>query len=348
MTIVTVLRGAILAFAVAACASPPSRTPTVLLVPGKSIEVVGLQRWTIAMMQDSLAKYAPGTTLDSHACAAALRYQLGFADAAATSYELPGDSLERVVVIVVEPQDSARVRHRVAPLDTLAPRHEWAPVIRVLSEQPGPFQMSLWRYRAWRGGDSTALRGLSGADSIAVLGVWRFLAARESRADKGPLWVPCTRIRTFAIEWLRWHCCRTSRTTIACRTLSCARSWRRMVPSAQWRVSSCPRSRRRHHARWTGVPSLLNYTRCSEAPHCSTSPARCACWLPRGSTRALLCPCCGMEVRCFSRSRQQSTPISGIRRTGSWSLFGERISVTMPRCGRAGCVGSRRSRPRST
>jgi hypothetical protein len=184
MTIVTVLRGAILAFAVAACASPPSRTPTVLLVPGKSIEVVGLQRWTIAMMQDSLAKYAPGTTLDSHACAAALRYQLGFADAAATSYELPGDSLERVVVIVVEPQDSARVRHRVAPMDTLAPRHEWAPVIRVLSEHPGPFQMSLWRYRAWRGGDSTALRGLSGADSIAVLGVWRFLAARESRADK--------------------------------------------------------------------------------------------------------------------------------------------------------------------
>lgn len=95
-----------------------------------------------------------------------------------------GDSLERVVVIVVEPQDSARVRHRVAPMDTLAPRHEWAPVIRVLSEHPGPFQMSLWRYRAWRGGDSTALRGLSGADSIAVLGVWRFLAARESRADK--------------------------------------------------------------------------------------------------------------------------------------------------------------------
>ncbi|MBK7904942.1 MAG: hypothetical protein IPJ78_00095 [Gemmatimonadetes bacterium] len=184
MTTVTVLRGAILAFAVAACASPPSRTPTVLLVPGKSIEVVGLQRWTIAMMQDSLAKYAPGTTLDSHACAAALRYQLGFADAAATSYELPGDSLERVVVIVVEPQDSARVRHRIAPMDTLAPRHEWAPVILVLSEHPGPFQMSLWRYRAWRGGDSTALRGLSGADSIAVLGVWRFLAAHASLSDR--------------------------------------------------------------------------------------------------------------------------------------------------------------------
>lgn len=184
MTRVSVLRGSLLAFAVAACASPPARTPTVLVVPGKSIEVVGLRRWTITMIQDSLAKYAPGTTLDSHACAAALRYQLGFADAAATVYSLPGDTVERIVVVVVEPQDSARVRHRIAPMDTIAPRAGWAPLLRVISESPGPFQSSLWRYRAWRGGDSTTLRNLPGADARAVLSVWRFLAAHQSRADK--------------------------------------------------------------------------------------------------------------------------------------------------------------------
>jgi hypothetical protein len=185
MTIVTVLRGAILAFAVAACASPPSRTPTVLLVPGKSIEVVGLP----AVDNRDDAGFAREVRARDYARFACLRSCIeiparlrGTPLQPHMSYR--GDSLERVVVIVVEPQDSARVRHRVAPMDTLAPRHEWAPVIRVLSEHPGPFQMSLWRYRAWRGGDSTALRGLSGADSIAVLGVWRFLAARESRADK--------------------------------------------------------------------------------------------------------------------------------------------------------------------
>lgn len=184
MTIVTSLRGSVLAFAVAACASPPAGTPTVLLVPGKSIEVVGLRRWSIAMIQDSLTKYAPGITLDSHACAAALRYQLGFADAAVTAYELPGDTVERIVVVVVEPQDSARVRHRIAPMDTVAPRAEWAPLLRVISESPGPFQVSLWQYRAWRGGDLTKLRSLPGTDSSAVLSVWRFLAAHQSRADK--------------------------------------------------------------------------------------------------------------------------------------------------------------------
>jgi len=94
------------------------------------------------------------------------------------------DTLDRIVVVVVEPQDSARVRHRIAPMDTVAPRAEWAPLIRVVSESPGPFQISLWQYRAWRGGDSTTLRSLPGTDSSAVLSVWRFLAAHQSRADK--------------------------------------------------------------------------------------------------------------------------------------------------------------------
>lgn len=184
MTRVTALHGSVLAFALAACAPPPSGSPTVLQVPGKSIEVVGLRRWSIAMLQDSLRKYAPGTTLDSDACAAALRYQLGFADAAATVYTLPGDSVERIVVVVVEPQDSARVRHRIAPMDTVAPRAEWAPLLRVISERPGQFQVSLWHYRAWQSGDSTTLRSLPESDSSTVRSVWRFLAGHQSSADK--------------------------------------------------------------------------------------------------------------------------------------------------------------------
>lgn len=136
------------------------------------------------MLQDSLGKYAPGTTLDSDACAAALRYQLGFADAAATVYTLPGDSVERIVVVVVEPQDSARVRHRIAPMDTVAPRDEWAPLLRVIAERPGLFQVSLWQYRAWQRGDSTELRRLPDSDSGAVRSVWRFLAGHQTSADK--------------------------------------------------------------------------------------------------------------------------------------------------------------------
>jgi hypothetical protein len=52
----------------------------------KTIEVVGLEHWTVKMIQDSLDKYSPGDSLQSHACAAILRYKLHFADAAVTVF----------------------------------------------------------------------------------------------------------------------------------------------------------------------------------------------------------------------------------------------------------------------
>src|SRR5687768_11083939 len=105
-----------------------ARAQNVITLPGKTVEVLGLKRWTIAMIQDSMAKYAPGESLTSHACAAVLRYKLGFADAAATTYVgwPRGDTIQRIVVSVVEPQDSSRVRHRVMPMDTINPYRPWA------------------------------------------------------------------------------------------------------------------------------------------------------------------------------------------------------------------------------
>src|SRR4051812_34702076 len=50
----------------------------------KRLEILGLKRWTLAMIQDSLARYAPHDSLLSHACAAILRGKLHFADAAVT------------------------------------------------------------------------------------------------------------------------------------------------------------------------------------------------------------------------------------------------------------------------
>lgn len=54
---------------------------SVLHVQGKTVEVVGLNRWTPAMIQDSMSLYAPGQSLLSHGCAAVLRYKLHFAQA---------------------------------------------------------------------------------------------------------------------------------------------------------------------------------------------------------------------------------------------------------------------------
>ena len=46
------------------------QTPAVIHLPHKTIEVVGLERWTVQMIQDSMDRYSPGDSLQSHACAA--------------------------------------------------------------------------------------------------------------------------------------------------------------------------------------------------------------------------------------------------------------------------------------
>src|SRR3954471_24095654 len=55
---------------------------TVLEKAQMRLELIGLKRWTIPMIQDSLHRYAPNDSLLSHACAAVLREKLKFADAA--------------------------------------------------------------------------------------------------------------------------------------------------------------------------------------------------------------------------------------------------------------------------
>ncbi len=116
------------------------QTPSVLRLPdGGTVEVLGLRRWTIGMLQDSLARYAPGDSLQSHACAATLRYKLHFADAASTTFSFGDGTPDAVVVSVREPQDSARVHYRDLPLDTLSPRKAWAPITAVFRRHPNVF-----------------------------------------------------------------------------------------------------------------------------------------------------------------------------------------------------------------
>jgi hypothetical protein len=120
--------------------SSAQQTSSVLTLPdGRVIEVLGLRRWTIGMLQDSLAKYAPADSLQSHACAVTLRYKLHFADAASTSFDFGPGTPERVVVAVREPQDSARVHYRLMPLDTLSARIQWPAITTVYSRHPNVF-----------------------------------------------------------------------------------------------------------------------------------------------------------------------------------------------------------------
>jgi xanthine/CO dehydrogenase XdhC/CoxF family maturation factor len=164
-----------------AFASPRAASQQVLALPDRTVEFIGLRSWTMAMVQDSLAVYAPGDSIHTHTCAAALRYRLGFAEAASVVYLDGGRPY--VLVSVVEPQDSARVRHRDLPRDTTSFREPWSEAVAVIRMRPDLFQIAVDGYAP-----DFAVRGLQppphlGQDSAQVLRVWGFLATRRSQAD---------------------------------------------------------------------------------------------------------------------------------------------------------------------
>jgi hypothetical protein len=149
--------------------------PTILHLPGKTVEVIGLEDWTVPMLQDSLRRYAEGITLDSHACAAVLRQRLGFADAAVVSFATTGDTTVYVAVSVVEPADSARVRRRTVGRDTLGFPPGWEAAGALLRRDSG----ARWAL-------SNGVRELPTTiprDSAALVQLWAFVDRVRDSAE---------------------------------------------------------------------------------------------------------------------------------------------------------------------
>ncbi|HEY9225182.1 MAG TPA: hypothetical protein VIP11_00960, partial [Gemmatimonadaceae bacterium] len=129
----------------AACLVAPLHAQTVLRTPTATIELIGLRRWTVAMIEDSLEKYSPADKLTAHACAAILRDKLHFADAAVNTYTgFPEYGFkEYVAITIVEPQDSARIRYKPAFRDSVPVRAEWAEAVEVFKKENGLAQQAL-------------------------------------------------------------------------------------------------------------------------------------------------------------------------------------------------------------
>jgi hypothetical protein len=112
------------------------------------LELIGLKRWTVPMIEDSLRRYAPRDALLSHACAAVLREKLKFADASAMYYTSTIDGKQEktyVAVTIVEPQDSGLIRYRGPFQDSLPARRAWAPIRAVFEKHNIAFQTALQR-----------------------------------------------------------------------------------------------------------------------------------------------------------------------------------------------------------
>ncbi|MFN2564179.1 MAG: hypothetical protein ABR499_04120 [Gemmatimonadaceae bacterium] len=148
------------------------------------LELIGLKRWTLPMIQDSLRRYAPKDSLLSHACAAILREKLKFADASVVYYEttISGEQMKPyMAVTVVEPQDSGLVRYRRPFRNSLPARRAWEPVGAVFENHNAAFQRALQR-PDFLLGDAPLLE----VDSAIrpALPLRRFLRAHRARKDR--------------------------------------------------------------------------------------------------------------------------------------------------------------------
>lgn len=174
--------------AVVASVSPDTEAQNRLVTKradGATIEVYGLRRWTLPMLADSLAKRGVTGGLGDAACAAVLRYQLGFPDAAVTEYHR-ADGPPFVVVALVEPADSVRVRYRSMPLDSVRPREEWAEAVAIARRAPWVFEGMLrseLRMRRIAAGMRDGTPGGAAPDTSAAARLARFLRARTSPGD---------------------------------------------------------------------------------------------------------------------------------------------------------------------
>jgi len=161
--------------------------------PAGTVEVLGLRRWTLAMLRDSIRRYAPGQDLHDAACMVTLRDSLHFAEASVNHWSgfYPGAPERSFLAIkVVEPKDKARVKWDTRQRDEfsgLLP--DYAGVILPITDTTG----AVWRNRFARWFqyytfDSVAqTRALSGAPEAAgadARRLWTFLDQHQSDADR--------------------------------------------------------------------------------------------------------------------------------------------------------------------
>ncbi|MBB4638842.1 hypothetical protein [Longimicrobium terrae] len=170
------IAASLLAGAVLAGAAPANAQPNVVRVPGKVVEVLGLEDWTVPMLEEALRRKGE-VSLASHACAVALQ-QIGFPAATSSTTMTMGDTVEYVTLTLVEPADSVRVRRLYLPDDTTSVRQEWSGLPARLRTQPGRYKDAL-EMMAWEG----HLPDMSRRDSLEIQRVWDFWKSHGTPAD---------------------------------------------------------------------------------------------------------------------------------------------------------------------
>lgn len=159
--------------------------------PKGHVEVLGLRRWTLSMLRDSVRRYVPGQELHDAACMVTLRDSLHFADASVTWFILtpPGSKTRSVLSIkVIEPDQAWRVQWNPRPGDdftSLIP--DYAPVVLPITDSGGavwPGRFQFWLQFPDSGARQAALTRAPATDRLDGERLFAFLAARQGTEDR--------------------------------------------------------------------------------------------------------------------------------------------------------------------
>ncbi|MHB1265944.1 MAG: hypothetical protein ACYC1S_16275 [Gemmatimonadaceae bacterium] len=163
-------------------------------VKGGDVVVMGLRRWSLRQLTDSLQRVRPGLELHEAACMAVLKGDLHFPDALVERHSWQaspdGPMKQYVIVKLVEPQDSARVAWDRTGRDSarvLVP--DYAPQLSAATDSLGRFWVGklLWPLQFY--GDSARMAWAASQPPAARAAdakrLWEFLRARRDEASRG-------------------------------------------------------------------------------------------------------------------------------------------------------------------
>jgi hypothetical protein len=189
-------RLAVLSFS-ALCAllsSPPASHAQIAYdSPKGRVEVLGLRRWTLKMLQDSVRHYVPGQELYDHACMVTLHDSLHFADSYVNYYYSNppgGKSTVFLSIKLIEPQDSGRVQwdtRKRSEYSSLLP--DYASVVLAASDSTGMLsQGRILQWLQFYQRDSlmraAILEHFSASEGVDARRLWQFLNVRRAESDR--------------------------------------------------------------------------------------------------------------------------------------------------------------------
>ncbi|MCX6120974.1 MAG: hypothetical protein NTX44_05100 [Ignavibacteriales bacterium] len=143
------------------------------------VEFIGLSSWSPQKLLDTLSALEPDKPFG--ACAADLRFKLGFPDASVCVFFDGGKPY--TIITVVEPSYSSLVKYKEPFRDTLALIQKWSKAFELFNSHQNDFFMALQFYPS-RSVDTIYSLVSNFADSAIVREVWNTIEQYNSIADQ--------------------------------------------------------------------------------------------------------------------------------------------------------------------